>query len=175
MPTIDDLLAAILRLPPAGQVELARRLIEHLERARLWPPRSRPVPKGTDLVLLFDGGSLGNPGPGYGSYLITRSDGTPFPRRLDFGRPMTSNEAEYETLIAGLEEVHQMLGDAVRRVCLEVRGDSQLVVRQIKGDWRTHSPRLRALRDRARRLLERFRAWDIVRVPREEALRWLGH
>lgn len=56
MPALEDLLAAILGLPPADQVELARRLIEHLERSCLWPP-----PQAPDLVLLFDGGSLGNP------------------------------------------------------------------------------------------------------------------
>ena len=57
-----------------------------------------------DYVIVFDGGSQGNPGPGYGSYQLARAaDGRKDLVRLDFGRDMTNNEAEYHTLIASLE------------------------------------------------------------------------
>ena len=55
-----------------------------------------------DVVLVFDGGSKGNPGLGYGSYAIIINNEADI-RRLEFGDGVTNNEAEYDTLIAALE------------------------------------------------------------------------
>ena len=175
MPTLEALLAAIARLSPEEQVELARQLVARLKEQGLWSPRARPKRTAADLVLLFDGGSLGNPGPGYGSFIITLPTGKELRRQLDFRRAMTSNEAEYATLIAGLREIHGQLGGDVGRVVLEVRGDSQLVGEQIQGRWKATDPRMRALRDQSLELLRPFRAWRFVQVPRRESVRRLGH
>ena len=57
---------------------------------------ARQMEGPADYVLIFDGGSHGNPGPGYGSYALVRaSDEKQDLVRLDFGREMTNNEAEY--------------------------------------------------------------------------------
>jgi len=175
MPTRETLLAAIARLSPEEQVELAKQLVNRLKEEGRWPAPPRAGRTTADLVLHFDGGSLGNPGPGYGSFEITMPDGRPVRKRLDFRATLTNNEAEYRTLIAGLEAIHGLLGEDVGRLSLEVRGDSQLVGQQLSGQWKATEPRMRALRDQARELLGHFRRWRFVHVPRRESVRKLGH
>jgi len=100
--------------------------------------------KRTKWVLIFDGGSRGNPGPGYGSYALIKPTGSAdLPElaepsalsarsadvvRLDFGARMTNNEAEYDTLIAALEDLIARITQAGRNPAefsVEVRGDSR--------------------------------------------------
>lgn len=132
-----------------------------------------------DFVLVFDGGSRGNPGPGYGSFLIVRqSDGTERRKPLRFGPGMTNNEAEYDTLIAALEELRAWIAESgldVANASVEVRGDSRLVLRQVGGQWRAKEERMAERRDRARALLKGFGRFRLVEQPREESVRLLGH
>ncbi len=133
----------------------------------------------TDYVIIFDGGSKGNPGPGYGSYALRRSsDGKEQIVRLDFDREMTNNEAEYESLVEalrGLIERIERAGRSPREFDLEVRGDSALVLNQVRGTWKAKNDRMRALRDQVRMLLSRFKGWHLVHHNREESVRILGH
>lgn len=133
---------------------------------------------GKKYVLIFDGGSRGNPGPAYGSYVIQESGKrSGRPARLQFGRA-TNNEAEYMTLLAGLEALIGSLeaqGEEPRRVSLEIRGDSQLVVQQLRGVWKAKNPRMRALRDQIRELLDRFGEVHIVHHDRSNSVQALGH
>jgi ribonuclease HI len=132
-----------------------------------------------DYTIIFDGGSQGNPGPGYGSYaLVHARDGKLGLVRLDFGRLMTNNEAEYETLIAGLQGLVERIEAAGRspaEFTLEIRGDSALVIRQVEGTWKTKDDRMRLLRNRARKLLACFKGHRLVLQGREESVRVLGH
>jgi len=137
-----------------------------------------PSAPQAEAELLFDGGSRGNPGPSYGSYRL-KLPGAATPRlcRLTFGR-MTNNEAEYATLIAGLEDLAQALkqgGIPASQIRLQVRGDSQLVLAQLAGDWRVRNPRMRAYWARARDLLDAYDSVAFVRVPRWRVVKALGH
>jgi probable phosphoglycerate mutase len=90
----------------------------------------------------------------------------------------TSNEAEYQTLIAGLRDVLEQLEQAEAdpgEAWLEVRGDSQLVLSQIGGSWKAKDARMRRLRDEARSLLGRFGKTKLTRQPREQTVATLGH
>lgn len=131
-----------------------------------------------DYILVFDGGSRGNPGAAYGSFRLHRRGGHPdSPSRLRFGRG-TNNEAEYWSLIAGLESLLALLaeaGNAAAEVRLEVRGDSQLVIRQLEGSWKAKEPRMRQLRDRALNLLRRFASVRLMHQDRSRSLAILGH
>ena len=115
---VRELAAAIARLQPAER----QRLFDLLaDRGHLPSPivgqrpdstqlnRIRANPQGRwspDYVLVFDGGSKGNPGQGYGSYAIIRAqDRAQRVERLDFGDGYTNNEAEYDSLIAGLQDL----------------------------------------------------------------------
>jgi len=151
---------------PASQLELAA-----FDAPQLEGP--------ADYVIVFDGGSQGNPGPAYGSYLIRQTAaGMEDVVRLDLGQDLTNNEAEYQTLIAALEGVAARIsssgGDPANST-LEIRGDSALVLRQVEGAWKAKDDRMRALRNRARHLLARFRGYRLVLQGREESVNALGH
>jgi len=128
--------------------------------------------------VIFDGGSKGNPGDAYGSYLIERGERVVLgPSRVDPGRG-TNNEAEYRCLIAALEELGAiLLREAVRlaHVAVEIRGDSLLVLRQLEGAWKVKEPRLRALHDQAGELLQGYRSVSFRHHPRWQSVRLLGH
>lgn len=124
------------------------------------------------VVLVFDGGSKGNPGFGYGSYAVT-VDGETTLTRVEFGNGVTSNEAEYDTLITALETLLKQ--HAAAQVNLEVRGDSQLVIYQVLGKWKAREERMRTRRDRVRDLLRKFKTFRLVLQPREYSVRILGH
>jgi ribonuclease HI len=141
------------------------------------PPVGKAAPR--KITLVFDGGSRGNPGHGYGSYAVYLPGSTrPTLTRLNLGEQMTNNEAEYDTLIAGLTALLANLEKAhedPRDVTLEVRGDSQLLVRQVKGEWQAREARLIKRRNKVRLLLARFGSARIIHHPREKSVAILGH
>lgn len=113
----------------------------------------------THATVWFDGASRGNPGPMAGGAVV-EIDGE---STVLHGTPGhgTNNEAEYEGLILGLEHARQAGADTV-----EVRGDSQLVIRQLDGRYRVRKDHLVPLHARAKRLLEPFRQVHLQWVPR---------
>jgi ribonuclease HI len=116
---------------------------------------------GGRVHLYFDGACRGNPGPAAVGYVLVSGDGIVAEAGETIGRA-TNNQAEYEALIRGLETADQYGFDAV-----EIRGDSQLIVKQVKGAWKTNDPDLREKRVRVRELLEHFDEWSLTHVPRE--------
>ncbi len=136
---------------------------------------STPLP---EYQLVFDGGSLNNPEFGYGSYLLMLpADGT-VRRRLEFGHGVTNNQAEYMALLAGLRHLLEILSTrelSPSRVSLEVRGDSNLVIKQLSGLWRVRNPGLQPLYQEARQLLDGFGRVKLEWTPRAHSVRLLGH
>jgi ribonuclease HI len=183
--SVDRILAAIAAL---SEEERAR-LFERLARAGKLSPASQTATPlhfvddewegPADYTIIFDGGSQGNPGPGYGSYaLVHARDGKQRLVRLDFGSQMTNNEAEYETLIAALQGLIERIEAAGRspvESTLEIRGDSALVIHQVEGTWQTKDDRMRSLRNQTRELLARFEGHRLVLHSRGESVRVLGH
>ncbi len=136
------------------------------------------MPRTSPVVLTFDGGSLGNPGRAYGSFRLSPAPGKNLPpRRLEFGHG-TNNQAEYRALIAGLEGVLAWARKSKfdpRSVEVELRGDSQLVLNQLSGEWKVKDPDLRRLHSRARSLIDRFGRVEFEYQPRRIIVRTLGH
>jgi ribonuclease HI len=130
---------------------------------------------GADYTVVFDGGSLGNPGLGYGSYEIVGNSETTAAQRLQFGDNMTNNQAEFHALIAGLEELLKRTGPQAKTLSIAVRGDSQLVIRGLTGEWRVKHPGLQPLHRQASSLLQQFGSVDIAWHPRRESVRTFGH
>jgi ribonuclease HI len=130
------------------------------------------------FVLVFDGGSIGNPGAAYGSFRLQRSGERPLPvRRLTFGHG-TNNEAEYKALLGGLQELHRILTSeslGPGEVELEVRGDSRLILEQLRGTWRVKNERLAILHRKAEELLRGFGRVRLVYQDRSRSVRVLGH
>ncbi len=126
------------------------------------------------VLLVFDGGSRGNPGPGYGSYQLTVRGKADPPRRVELGPNYTSNEAEYDTLIRALEETTRRAKNPAR-VRLEIRGDSQLVIKQITRAWKVKEPRLQSRAAKIWELLEPFGEWSATWHPRRHSVEAFGH
>lgn len=103
------------------------------------------------LTLEFDGGSRGNPGPAGIGVVLRAADGTPLVTIGRFIGRATNNVAEYRALIAGLEKAIEL---GARR--LIVRGDSELIIRQMVGEYRVKHPDLQPLHAQADRLASRF-------------------
>jgi ribonuclease HI len=135
---------------------------------------ARAVP-GADYTVVFDGGSLGNPGKGYGSYEIAGPEGTIAARQVQFGNDMTNNQAEFRALIAALEDLLERVGPRADTLSVAVRGDSQLVIRGLSGEWRVKHAGLQPLHRRAADLLRRFGNVDLAWHPRRESVRTFGH
>jgi ribonuclease HI len=111
--------------------------------------------------VYFDGASRGNPGPAAVGWVLVSGDGIVAEGGERIGRA-TNNQAEYEALVRALEVAADYGYDEV-----EVRGDSQLVVRQVTGEWDANDPTLREKRVRVRELLRNFDEWSLTHVPRE--------
>jgi ribonuclease HI len=174
--------------PPAGKSEPYRSAVSGkivkgapVNNAPLHPHEMAPLPGQAPeqpIVVIFDGGSRGNPGQGYGSYALRWPGQSQQIVQLRFGDRVTNNEAEYDTLIAALEAIVQRLEDsgvAPKTAKLEARGDSLLVVNQVKGLWEVKEARLQVRRDRVRELLDTFAAWQLTHHDRENSVQTLGH
>lgn len=130
------------------------------------------------FLIVFDGGSKGNPGPAYGSYRIRPwVDRRGKVDRLRFGTG-TNNEAEYLSLIAAVRALRAFLdgrGVAPQEAEVEIHGDSQLVMRQVSGEWKAKDKRMQAFRDEVQSLLEPFGEVHLREEPRERIVDALGH
>ena len=117
--------------------------------------------EGGRAHVYFDGACRGNPGPSAIAWVIVTHDGIVTEGSERIGRA-TNNQAEYEALIRALEVARDYGFDEV-----EIRGDSQLIVKQVRGEWDTNDPELRERRVRVRELLTGFDDWSLTHVPRE--------
>jgi ribonuclease HI len=116
----------------------------------------------TGAVLRTDGGSRGNPGPA-GAGFVIESDGAIICRGGRFLGSHTNNVAEYEALIWGLENVAALGFGSVT-----VYADSELLVKQINGQYRVKNEGLKPLFAKALKLLRGFSAFKVVHVRREQ-------
>ena len=103
------------------------------------------------ITLEFDGGSRGNPGPAGIGIVLRAKDGTELLTLGRFIGRATNNVAEYRALITALQKAKEL---GARRVA--IRGDSELVVKQMKGEYRVKNEGLRELYDEAQALLGQF-------------------
>lgn len=126
-------------------------------------------------AIVFDGGSKGNPGKGYGSYQITRNNRVVAHTAEDYGDNITNNQAEYMTLIRALAWLADELGDDATRTSVVVNGDSQLVIRQLKGEWKIKDAKMRGLAMDARMQMARFGDVTLTWHPRAMTVARLGH
>ena len=130
------------------------------------------------IEIIFDGGSRGNPGFGYGSYALRWPGRAQQIVQLKFGQQVTNNEAEYDTLIASLEATLKRLRDAgadPQTARLIIRGDSLLVLNQVKGEWKCKEPRLRPRMTHVRQLLANFKEAKLIHHKRAKSVEILGH
>jgi ribonuclease HI len=113
-------------------------------------------------VLWSDGAARGNPGPAGIGIMLKAKDGRVLVAEGRFVGRTTNNVAEYKALLLGLERA---LECGVRR--LDVRADSELLIKQLKGQYRVKNEGLKPLVAEARALIQRFESVKLEHVRRE--------
>ena len=112
--------------------------------------------------LSTDGGARGNPGPAAYGYVLEAADGTVLDARGEAIGTATNNVAEYRALLAGLERAVELGVDE-----LEVVSDSELLVKQMRGEYKVKNATLRELWEEARLLAGRLERVEYTAVRRE--------
>ena len=112
--------------------------------------------------LSTDGGARGNPGPAAYGYVLEAADGTVLAAHGEAIGVATNNVAEYSALIAGLEKALALQVDEV-----EVASDSELMVKQMRGEYRVKNAALQQLQQRAEALASRLGSVTYTAVRRE--------
>ena len=115
------------------------------------------------LVVNVDGGSRGNPGPAAIAAVVAAPDGEILEQRGERIGEATNNVAEYRALLLGIERARELGADEV-----EIVGDSELVVRQVKGEYKVKDAGLKPLHQKAQQALRDFDSWSIRHVRRDD-------
>ena len=114
------------------------------------------------VVVNVDGGARGNPGPAAIGAVVSTPDGEVLAERSERIGVATNNVAEYRALLAGIE-----LAAEQGATELELVGDSELVVKQLRGEYRVKDAGLKPLYAEVRSALKDFASWSIRHVRRE--------
>src|SRR3954463_138673 len=109
------------------------------------------------ITLQFDGGSRGIPGPAGIGVVLRSSDGTPLCTLGRFIGRATNNVAEYRALITAMQEAKKL---GARNIV--IRGDSELIIRQMNGQYRVKHPDMKVLYEEAQELIRAFDAATIT-------------
>jgi ribonuclease HI len=113
--------------------------------------------------LFTDGGSRGNPGPAAYAFVLEAADGTVLDARGEAIGVATNNVAEYSALVAGLERAVEVGVDE-----LEVVSDSELLVKQMRGEYKVKNRALQELVLDATRLARKLHRVSYTAVRREQ-------
>ncbi len=116
------------------------------------------------IFIYTDGASRGNPGESASGYRVIDNKGRLLFSHSFYNGIKTNNEAEYLAVIASLERVEKELGSQNE---ILLRSDSQIVVMQMKGLYKTKKKELLELRKRAAAAASKFSSFSIESVPRE--------
>ena len=115
-----------------------------------------------DAILMFDGGSRGNPGPSGCGYVLMNSDETEIiAKGSEFIGKNTNNYAEYMGMILGIEKALEL---NIRN--LIVKGDSQLVIKQMLKEYSVKAPNLIPLYNHGNNLISRFQDIKFFHIKR---------
>ena len=149
-----DFISIEKKYPGLTRSEIENRLIKSIDTGN--------VNKGEALLLWTDGASRGNPGES-GIGVVIKGPGTEI--HIEFGKYIglqTNNVAEYEALALAMEEV-----EAYNPNSLIIHSDSELMVKQIRGEYKVRNPVLKEYHDKVKKRLTRIKEWKIRHIPRE--------
>jgi ribonuclease HI len=115
------------------------------------------------LVVHVDGGARGNPGPAAIGVVVSGDDGATVEQLGEAIGETTNNVAEYRALLRGLERARALGASEV-----EVVGDSELVAKQVNGQYKVKHAGLKPLHAQALQALAGFERWRVRTVPRAQ-------
>jgi ribonuclease HI len=118
------------------------------------------------VIVNFDGGSRGNPGPAAVAAVATDPDGEVLTERSETIGQATNNVAEYRALLLAIKLARELAAEEVEFV-----GDSKLIVEQVRGNWKVKQEHLRPLRAQTVKALEGLPKWSIRHVRRDDNTR----
>lgn len=116
----------------------------------------------SELVVFTDGAARGNPGPASIGVVIKDKKGHTVASFGDYIGTTTNNQAEYTALVHALRFLSAF---QVERLSLRV--DSELLARQLRGEYKVREPHLRTLHTQALSMLRRYDEWRVEEIPRE--------
>ena len=120
------------------------------------------------LIIYTDGGARGNPGPAATGVVIQDTDGRTLKEYSEYIGERTNNEAEYEAVILALKKAKQLFGKgATKDMTIHVRVDSELIARQLGGQYKVEESRLADLFMKVWNLKIDFGRVDFESIPRE--------
>jgi ribonuclease HI len=151
-------------IDPGQAGRLLSDLAAHLFRQAADPEPVKRVRGGLrEAVAFCDGGSRGNPGESACGVLVCDADGNELLRRAKRLGRLTNNQAEYEGVIYALELAGQLGAKK-----LEIRMDSELVVRQLEGSYKVKNEGLKPYYRRACDLVGEFQSVALTHIPRSD-------
>jgi ribonuclease HI len=115
------------------------------------------------LVVHVDGGARGNPGPAAAAAVVSTADGDVVDEARQTLGVTTNNVAEYRGLLLGLERARALGATEV-----EVVNDSELVAKQVNGEYKVKHPDMKPLHAQALAALDGFERWRVRSVPRAQ-------
>jgi ribonuclease HI len=115
------------------------------------------------VVVNVDGGARGNPGPAAIAAVVQEPGGAVLEERGERIGAASNNVAEYKALLLGIERAAALGASEV-----ELVGDSELIVKQVKGEYKVKHAGMRELHAQVKRALQDFESWSIRHVRREQ-------
>jgi len=121
------------------------------------------------LIVYTDGGSRGNPGPSALGAVIYDEKGKLIKKYNEFLGEMTNNQAEYRAVIFALKKIKALWGkDATAKIEVEIRSDSELLVSQLRGEYKILDEKIQKLFIVVWNLKIDFKKVVFVLIPREQ-------
>ena len=115
------------------------------------------------VIVHVDGGARGNPGPAAAAAVVSDPDGQVLDEAAEVLGVVTNNVAEYRGLLLGLQRAQELGATEV-----EVVNDSELVAKQINGEYKVKHADMKPLHAAAHEALRGFERWSIRSVPRAQ-------
>lgn len=119
--------------------------------------------KSKKVYLYTDGGSRGNPGPSGTGVILLDSNKKKIKEKFEYIGQATNNVAEYSALVSGLEAAIDVgATDIIAHL------DSELLVKQLNGEYKVKDPNMKILFERSLGILKNFKTFEIKHIPREK-------
>ena len=115
------------------------------------------------VIIYTDGGSRGNPGPAAAAFVLADENGKKLAAKAFFLGTATNNVAEYTAVLKALEAAKQLGTED-----LTIYSDSELLVRQLNGQYKVKSQNLKGLFQQSMNLLDEFKSWQVKHISRDK-------
>ncbi len=121
------------------------------------------------LIAYTDGGARGNPGPAAIGVVVADETGAIIKKYFQYLGEKTNNEAEYEAVILALKKIKALYGkDKIKNISIELRSDSELVVKQLNHQYKIEETHLQKLFMKIWNMLIDYGKVEFFHIPREE-------